>query len=490
MPRIVDSRATAGPRPGRAALALTLTLLAGLGLATGRPTPAAEPRGGEPLDRWKYYQEIPRPSAPAGGAAAGAGARLYDFAVTPAVFDGARADLGDLRLYDSAGKEVPYALRIRRPDFRTEVIPARSFNRSRDAEGAGEVTLDLGEGPGEHNDVEVQMPGANYRRHARLEGSDDGKTWRTLAEKDLLRFNAGRQSLDDRRLPYPPSRYRYLRVRVERDPQADDEDRPVELDAVIVRRRVEVPGEFLELPAPAGPREAVPADGGPGSAWVFDLGGDHVPCDRLAVDLADAEFVRNYHVEAGGRESDEGQPFLQVGQGLWRRRAGDPRTPVIAEFGEVAAGRLRLVVTDHRNPPLNLRGATFRAAMRQVVFADPGPGVTSLRLYFGNPDAASPQYDFERNLPATLDPPPVRLALAPAGRVDNPTYLPEPKPFTERWPWLIYAILAAISLGLGVIIIGLARTAIRLHDARLPAAAAAMAGPGKASPAVDDAEGV
>jgi hypothetical protein len=436
--------------------------------------PAAEPQSQEPLSRWKYFQEIRFPPART--------ARLYDFVLPVEVFDGARADLGDLRLYDSAGKEVPYALRIRRPDFRNEVIPARAFNRSKDAEGASEVTLDLGESPGEHNDVEVQMPGVNYRRHAQLEGSDDGKDWHTLAEKNLIRFNAARQAIDDRHFQYPPSRYRYLRVRVERDPQADDQ--PVELGAVIVRRKVEVPGEYLEQPARMGPREAVPADDGPGSAWVFDLGGDHVPCDRLSVDSADAEFVRNYHVEAGGRESDQDQPFQRIGEGLWRRRAGDPRTPLIAEFGEVAAGRLKLVVTDHRNPPLDLRGATVRAAAREVVFADPGPGITSLRLYYGNPNATPPLYDFARNLPATLDPPPVRLTLA--GRSDNPTYLPEPKPLTERWPWLIYVILAAISLGLGVIILGLARAAIRLHDARRPEA---MAGQGsRTNRSADDAD--
>ena len=275
----------------------------------------------------------------------------------------------------------------------------------------------------------------------------------------------GRQAVDDREFRYPPSRFRFLRVRVERDPQVDD--RPIELGSVIVWRKVEVPGEFLEQPAPLGPREPVQADGGPGSAWVLELGGDRVPCDRLTLDVADPEFVRNYHIEAAGLASDPDRPFQRVGEGLWRRRAGEPRAPLVAAFAEVAASRLKLVVTDHRNPPLDLRAATFRAAARQVVFADPGPGVTGLRLYFGNPKAEPPQYDFARNLPATLDPPPTRLILA--GRHENPDYRPEPKPFTERWPWLIYVILGAISLGLGLIIVSLARTAVRLHDARRPA---------------------
>jgi hypothetical protein len=389
------------------------------------------------------------------------------------VFDGARVDLGDLRLDDPAGKEVPYALRVRRPEHRDEAIPAREFNRSQAPEGASEVTLDLGENPGEHNTVAVQMPGTNYRRHAALQASDDGKQWRALGAKNLIRFSALRQVVDDRQLIYPVSRFRYLRVRIEPDPVADGESQPVQIGSLVVRRTVEVPGEFLDLPARSEPREAVRADDGPGSAWSIALGGDHVPCERLTIDVAatNVEFVRNYIVEAGGAAADADQPLVRVGQGLWRRRAGERPVPQHADFPEVTASRLRLVVTDYRNPPLELRAASFRMAAREVVFADPGPGITSLRLYYGNPRAEPPGYDFARNLPATLDPSPARLTLAE--RRENPHYQPEPLPLTERWPWLIHVILGTISLGLGLIIVSLARTALRLHDAR-PGDAAEM----------------
>ena len=42
-------------------------------------------------------------------------------------------------------------------------------------------------------------------------------------------------------------------------------------------------------------------------------------------------------------------------------------------FGELRAHRFRLVVTDHRNPPLRLLGVRYTAAAREVVFARPSP---------------------------------------------------------------------------------------------------------------------
>jgi len=44
----------------------------------------------------------------------------------------------------------------------------------------------------------------------------------------------------------------------------------------------------------------------------------------------------------------------------------------------------------------------------------------------------------------------------------NPDYKPEPKPLTERVPWLIYLVLAASSIALGYVLFGLARTTTRM----------------------------
>jgi hypothetical protein len=423
--------------------------------------PAADsPRPGanrEALTAWRYVQELPLSRERT--------SKLYDFVIPVAVFDGARADLADLRLYDSTGKEIPFALRVRRSDFHDAEISTKEFNRAQAPGAVSELALDLGESSPEHNNVEVQLPGVNYRRHARLSGSDDGQKWRLLAEKNLIHFDANHQSVDDRHFRYPPSRFRFLRIAVERDPEVDE--KAVDIDKVIVRRRVEIPGEWLDIPVRISPREPVRADGGPGSAWVFDLGGDHVPVERLLVDVADEEFVRNYQIEAGGPVSEADRPFQHIADGLWRRQAGMPRESLVAEFPETLAARQKLVVIDHRNPPLGLTSAKVRAAARQIVFADPGPGAGSLQLYFGNPKAEPPQYDFARNLPLTLDPIPTRLR--PSERRPNPSYRPVPKALTERWPWLIYVILGAISAGLGVIIVMLARTAVRRHDALQPA---------------------
>jgi hypothetical protein len=401
----------------------------------------------------QYYHDLPLVE--------GGTSRWYDFVLQPPDFGPTRSDLGDLRLHDSTGHEVPYALRILRAESRAEAIVTREFNRSSGPDGSSQLALDLGSDVIEHNEVEVDLPGMGVRRRVRVDGSADGNDWHELATKHWLRFRVDDKEIEDRRIAYPPSRFRYVRVRVNRDPEYDE--KAVAIGAVVVRMRVELPGELLTLPVTVGPREAVRTSDGPGSAWILGLGSDHVPCERISVEIADEEFARNYRVEAAGPEGSS-EPFRYVVDGLWRRRSGDPPVPLVASFGEVTATRLKLTITDQSNPPLNVRSASFAAPARQIVIARPATSEALYRLFLGNPKADPPGYDFARNLPTRLDPPPTRLKLNP--RRDNPDYRPEPKPLTERWPWFIYVVLSAISILLGLVIVNLAQTAIKVHDAR------------------------
>ncbi len=265
-------------KTGRVVWAITFGI-ALLGLGGWAPIRAADQ---ESLSGWRRVYDLP--------ASRDGTSPWKDVVLRPSVFTTARLDLGDLRLIDARGREVPYALRVRRSESRSEPIAAREFNRAAGPSGTAELSLDLGTDEVEHNEVVVELPGMNVRRRGRLEGSNDGQDWRVLVEKDLFHFQAKGRELEDDRLSYPPGRFRYLRLRVARDPEVDKA--PVTIGAVSVRRRVESPGETFSWAAKLGPREPVRTNEGPGSAWILGLGGDHVPCERVEVEVTDAEFAQ------------------------------------------------------------------------------------------------------------------------------------------------------------------------------------------------------
>jgi hypothetical protein len=415
-------------------------------------TSAARAHGAEAeaLTAWEWYQEVAWDSANA--------PKWVDVVLPPSVFDKARLDLGDLRLYDSAGQVVPYALRVRRAKDEETALKAREFNRVTRPDRSTELSLDLGDAPGEHNEIRVLMPGANVRRRLHLDGGNDDKKWNTLLDKvDWMAFRAGDDKIDVHDFHYPESRFRYLRVRVEPDRSLED-DKPV-LQSVGVLRSVRVPGEDITLPAEVGPREATPAGGSPGSAWIIDFGAQ-APCEKLTFDIRDEEFARSYRLTLIG--PDERPSSIALAEGVWRRLRGAKAEPLSISFPETVARRLRLVVTDHRNPPLTIASARYVAPARQVIFAPPPELTLPLRLYFGNPDAAAPHYDFAATLPEVLESAPRRGSLEEPTK--NPEYQPPSLPWSERWPWLVYVVLSAASLVLLILLGLLGREAIARHD--------------------------
>src|SRR6185369_7625237 len=167
------------------------------------------------LSLWPYYVEV-TPQRTDG--------QLYDVVVPLPVMDKARADLADLRLFDSANREIPYAIRIRRDVDEKREIPTRLFNYGFAGPTTSEVTVDLGENSGEHNEIEIETNGVNFRRQVVIEGSDSGREWRTLSNDGVLFSFASQNNVaESERVSYPTSRYRYLRVKVSRDPMTDDQ---------------------------------------------------------------------------------------------------------------------------------------------------------------------------------------------------------------------------------------------------------------------------
>jgi uncharacterized protein DUF3999 len=400
---------------------------------------------------WAFFVEI----------TSGAGAPgLYDFTVPLEVIDKAREDLADLRLYDAKGKEIPYGVRIRSEVADRQVVGGILFNQANIGSTASEVSVDLGEDRGEHNEVEIETAGTNFRRRVTVEGGDAGTDWKILQTGALIfGFESQNKTVRSDRVSYPTSRYRYLRVRVFADELTDKE--PPIITNVSAVKAVRAKGELTTWNVNVPDYQLLRNQGAPSSSWNIDLGA-RVPCDRLILDIDDASFSRAFQVEAG----DDPQNLRLVASGELTRRVGE-RAPLVIPFDqEEHVRKLRVLITDYSNQTLTITAIKAGAPARQLVFELKETPAQPLRLFFGNPNATAPHYDFEKELPARLSaatavPPttPARIGVGPTA--NNPDYTPEPLPLTERIPWLIYIVLAVSSLALALILFSLARSTVR-----------------------------
>jgi len=422
----------------------------------------------EQQSAWQYFSPIALPPDSEIGGQSGAVPPLVDLILGSEFFSYARTDLADLRMFNSVDEAVPYALRVLAPKSIREVIPATEFNRTEPESGPQELTLELQPESVQHNEIQIKVTGQEFRRAVEVDGREDDKQqWRRLVTANLVRFTDGDQKIDTQSLVYEDSRLRFIRVRVQPDPNPStptDGD-PFEISEVKVLRTVDVPGERVVWDGIVSKREPTRVYGSPGSTWTIDLQGSNVPCDQIEVEVQDNEFVRDVEIQIEQPYGPLGQmTFVSIYDAKdtsWQRKLGEPRRPITISFSEVHATRLRLLVADYRNAPLTIRAVKLSASARQVVFARPTPPETELRLFFGNPGADWPNYDFARNL---TENPPVSVRAGLTETIENADFVPPPQPFTERFPWLIYIVLGAVALCLLVVIASLAKTTITIHD--------------------------
>lgn len=399
--------------------------------------PAGLAQVSESLELWQYFQEI---SAPAEGRTA--------VELDRDVLGGSRVDQADLRLYDAAGREVPYALRVRRKVHSSEIVEARQLDLSvRD--GRTQVTLDLGDYEGVHNEIEVELEGQNFRRQVEVQGSDDSLGWATLTSDGLVfRFASAGRSVDQRLVAYPDSRYRYLRVLVAPDPSADRT--APSLRVARVRLRVETEGVERSYPSSYPIREPTRQDNRPASRYDFLVHSGAIPVSSLQLELGQGPFSRSYRLLSGADDQAR-----EIASGTLSSK-DEGAASVRLRFAEAYVKQLQLVVTDDRNPPLEIHSANPIGAARHLLFEGGGLAYP-LRLYYGNPDAAPPNYDYDKRIPAVLEQTPRILLLE--SRQLNPDYRAPELPVTERAPWLIYVVLAAAGLALLWLLSGVIRDA-------------------------------
>jgi len=399
--------------------------------APGRP---------EWLSAWQYFKEVQAPQAPQQTG-------LADFVLDREMLNASRNHAADVRLYAGA-REIPYVLRLRRQVDTSTPFTAREFNRGTEG-GVAQASYDLGERPQQHNEVEIETAGDNFRRMAEVQGSADGVEWSTLASGAIVfRFTAHGRTVEQKSVDYPVSRYRYLRIRVERDSQVDRA--APELKELRIFRAARVMGETVAFQGSIESRDVDRVNGRPASIWRVDFGA-RIPVERLALTVGPGLYSRPFELDA----NDDPASPTPLASGTLDRNEDQPDKQPVIEFPEHFARRVKLMVTDDRNPPLPISGVEALGAAREVVFEARSAAAGPIRVYYGNPRALAPRYDLAARLPAQLTPPPSRLTLGPER--ENPIYHPEPLPFSERAPWVVYVVLAGASVVLAAILLSLLR---------------------------------
>ena len=388
---------------------------------------------------WKYVAPVRVPES----------GRLCVIPFDRTLYARMRQDLADLRIVKN-DEEIPYAIETLAGSVEERECHAPVLNKAVIPDSGVQITLDLAKCNDElkHSRIRFATTETNFRQRVRIETSDDNRFW-VVAREDgyIFDFTQSDRKLSALTVDYPVSTGRYIRATV-----FGWTNTGVITD-VWSAYRLEKPAEryIVDGVTPERSEDAATRS----SLLTLDLSQPGLPSDRVRLDVDRSDFHRAVELEA----SNDAKTWRMVAQGTVFQ-VGNEQSLALS-YPERHDRYLRLRIFNGDNRPVPVARVYVETLKRVMKFLPPSAG--DVQLYYGNPDAQPPVYDFAAILRRQAPLPETTPLVGEWKR--NPDYRSptEPlKPWSERHPALLYGVLGLAVVGMGIVTV---RFLLRVKDA-------------------------
>jgi len=299
----------------------------------------------------------------------------------------AEGGLSDLRLFDAAGREVPYLLvqQTRDPVWRDgRLLPVAVTKTASgfEADFSAATAIDR---------VRVEGIPAPFLKRLTLEGSGDRARW-TLLQSEGTLFDLPDERIANHELAFTPGAYRYVRVTWN-----DTNSGRVPLPRVVQARE----SRGVREPLAASTDLAIerrPSEPGL-SRYRLTLPAAGLPIVALDLDIAPGHVFRQATVSESRFGGTEAAPVV-LGSGTLVRvlRADAAAESLQVRIMAPSEAQIDLAVDDGSNPPLDLRKVSAVFAELPWIYLEAAGGPLVAR--YGDRFATPPSYDLEAARPS------------------------------------------------------------------------------------------
>jgi len=352
---------------------------------------------------------------------------------------------GELRLFDAAGREIPSL--VFTAHARGEVVerPVTIFNRAWQPDGTQTLAVEQTDRkPQPVNEFVFEIADEDYNARATVEGSSDGDDWRILADG----LHLIRHTQKDERIRYvhnvlgvPTARFRFYRFTLRPTAPPDDDFEPLEIEDLKVRQ-VAKRGSSLSVPVALERFDDPRDDDSRHHFWKLDLGREDLGVDRVELTIPSRDFARSASLWEWSEE--RGRRTRQLASTVVFQYGNDVQNAFSGFSTDVPV--LVLMIDQGDDEPVTVKAARASRPSQQLRFLAPSASTPPLALHFDPDEARAPLYDLGRRLRENEIT--AFAQLAHGDLEQNPAYATPPEPASEQVPFLLYALVIPLVLGL------------------------------------------
>ncbi|HUQ50343.1 MAG TPA: DUF3999 family protein, partial [Terriglobales bacterium] len=299
---------------------------------------------------------------------------------------------------------------------------------------AGDTQFTVDVGVPEYDCIEIALTAKDFVARATVEGTDDvaATTWNNLGSHSIYDFSKEKLGANRSIRLRTPSRYRYLRVTMAGGVK------PEEVEGVNIANLREDKAQYVALSAQP---QVTQRGNHTVASWNAS---DRLPVERIAVEVDPAEinFSRDASLFCDDRRVNDSH--LSRVRMVRKGRQIESESLAIEPYG-LRCKSYRIDIFNGDNPPLRISAVRPMMLERRIYF-EPGSDI-AFKLYYGDEKTGAPVYDYAKFFePGDAD---TMVSAVLQAEVKNPGYSPWPdvRPFTERYPAVMWAAML-IAVGL------------------------------------------
>jgi hypothetical protein len=354
------------------------------------------------------------------------------------IFKHIKSDYSDLRLYQLNGTdtlEIPYLIRIKNDEISEGVISLPVLNKSM-KDGKLFLTFQLNRDQSV-NYLDLHFEEKNFNASVKFEGSNDQKEWFELVNRQrILSIQNNDIDFSVSTLHFPLTNYKFLRASI-------TSDKPLTFKDATFRSKEVKAGSFTDIKT----THKITSDKKTKQTVAEVSFNEYQSVSRLSVQVNhQGDYYRSFSLEA---LRDSSQSPNQQWQYYYEPVFNGYLTsiePNEFEFNLISSNRLRIIVFNADNAPLNIEGFKVTAPQIDLV-AQLKPGENF--LFYNNSSLYPPSYDlvhFEDQVPDSL-------SFIQSGKEEKLT--PEKEkvsPLMENklWLWVVLGAIIGL-LGFGTL---------------------------------------
>lgn len=383
--------------------------------------------------KWKFCKTIQGQTTP----------KLSRVALDSEALLNSAPDYTDLRMIDSHGKETPFKLIELTGESEVESSEPTATNISIVPGKYSSMTLNLGKRM-RSNRLLIDTPEQNFTCRVEIAGTNGSGPWEVLRnDAYIFDFSHGSKARSPE-VTYPESDYDTLRVRIFADGG----------------RIIKAKGATVVWKRPTTRQSTVLYDGkGSISQNSKDktteislkLKGHNLPTGTVRVFSPTINYQRRIEVQG----SSDGKTWDSIGDGYILKYKSEKFSGDISNigFGSGTYDRIKVVIHNGDDEPIAIDRIRLETPERQLAFA-PKPDA-SYKLFYGNTNATSPNYDIQSLFGYLADSTSKTAQLTLGKQERNSDYVEiiVTKPWLEANPWVIWvAMVAAMAILIGFVL--------------------------------------